>query len=129
MTHMKKTNKGIFCALTLIGGISLLGMGNAQAEGSIKDGTVKARACQVCHGKGGLGDGPVSMTGEIQGPLAAVLAVAGPASIARVRSDGHIYTTIRSGRRRMPGYTRILSSDRWDIVNYVRYLNGQKGVQ
>ena len=48
--------------------------------------------------------------------------------IARVRSDGHIYTTIRYGRRRMPGYARIAREDRWDIVNYVRYLNGQGGV-
>ena len=27
----------------------------------------------------------------------------------------------------MPGYQRIPSDDRWDIVNYVRYLNDQKG--
>ena len=60
--------------------------------------------------------------------LSGVLAVAGPASIARVRSDGHLYTTIRYGRRRMPGYQRITSADRWDIVNYIRYLNGQKGI-
>ena len=87
-----------------------------------------ATFCSACHGSGGLGDGSVSMTGEIQGPLGGVLALAGPASIARVRSDGHIYTTIRHGRRRMPSYHRIPSPDRWDIVNYIRYLNGQKGV-
>ncbi len=85
------------------------------------------RYCETCHGMDGLGDGPISMTGSINGPLAGVLAVAGPASIARVRSDGHIYTTIRYGRRRMPGYSRILSSDRWDIVNYVRYINNPSG--
>jgi hypothetical protein len=27
----------------------------------------------------------------------------------------------------MPSYQRIPSGDRWDIVNYVRYLNGQRG--
>ena len=86
------------------------------------------RFCSTCHGMTGLGDGPVSMTGEINGPLAGVLAVAGPTNIARIRSDGHIYTTIRYGRRRMPGYARIPSRDRWDIVNYIRYLNEQKGV-
>ena len=86
------------------------------------------RYCATCHGAEGLGDGPVSMTGGLQGPFAGVLAVAGPASIARVRSDGHIYTTIRNGRRRMPSYRRIPTEDRWDIVNYVRYLNGQKGI-
>jgi len=85
--------------------------------------------CAPCHGAGGLGDGLVSTTGPLQGPFVGVLAVAGPASIARVRSDGHLYTTIRYGRRRMPGYARIPSADRWDIVNYLRYLNGQKGVQ
>ena len=85
--------------------------------------------CGPCHGDTGLGDGPVSMTGPLMGPMAAVLPVAGPGSIARIRSDGHLYTTIRYGRRRMPGYARIPSDDRWDIVNYIRYLNGQEGVQ
>ena len=84
--------------------------------------------CATCHGALGLGDGPVSMLGDIQGPFAAVLPVAGPASIARARRDGHIYATIRYGRRRMPSYQRIPSNDRWDIVNYVRYLNGQRGI-
>ena len=86
------------------------------------------RYCSTCHGADGAGDGPVSMTGDIQGPLGGVLPLAGPASIARVRSDGHIYVTIRAGRRRMPGYQRIPSDDRWDIVNYIRYINGQKGI-
>lgn len=86
------------------------------------------RFCSACHGANGLGDGPVSMTGSIQGPIAAVLPVAGPGSIARIRSDGHIYTTIRYGRRRMPSYARIPADDRWDIVNYLRYINQQKGV-
>ncbi len=90
---------------------------------SIENGRVQyERFCAVCHGLKGLGDGPVSMTGEINGPLAGVLAIAGPMSIARIRSDGHIYTTIRYGRRRMPGYNRIQPDDRWDIVNYLRYL-------
>jgi mono/diheme cytochrome c family protein len=96
---------------------------------SLENGRIQfARFCSTCHGAGGLGDGPVSMTGPIQGPLAGVLPLAGPASIARVRSDGHIYATIRYGRRRMPSYQRIPSEDRWDIVNYIRYLNDQKGV-
>jgi mono/diheme cytochrome c family protein len=86
------------------------------------------RFCAACHGQGGLGDGPVSMTGPLQGPLAGVLPLAGPASIAKVRSDGHIFATIRYGRRRMPAYQRIAAEDRWDIVNYIRYLNGQKGI-
>ena len=95
---------------------------------SIQNGQVQfARFCSTCHGMQGLGDGPVSVTGEINGPLAGVLAVAGPTSIARIRSDGHIYTTIRYGRRRMPSYNRIQSRDRWDIVNYLRYLENPDG--
>jgi mono/diheme cytochrome c family protein len=86
------------------------------------------RYCSTCHGDDGMGDGPVSMTGEQRGPFGGVLAVNGPASIARVRSDGHIYTTIRNGRRRMPAYQRIPAADRWDIVNYIRYLNGQREI-
>jgi hypothetical protein len=84
--------------------------------------------CATCHGETGLGDGPVSMTGAIAGPFAGVLPIAGPASIARIRSEGHIYNTIRYGRRRMPAYTRIPSQDRWDIVNYLKYIN-QPGVE
>ena len=95
---------------------------------SIENGHLQyGRFCATCHGLEGLGDGPVSVTGEITGPLAGVLALAGPTSIARIRSDGHIYTTIRYGRRRMPNYNRIQSGDRWDIVNYVRYLENPDG--
>ncbi|HVN40761.1 MAG TPA: cytochrome c [Myxococcota bacterium] len=96
---------------------------------SLEDGRLLFnRYCAACHGKQGLGDGPVSMTSPQQGPFAGVLPIAGPASIAKIRSDGHIFATIRYGRRRMPSYQRIPEEGRWDIINYVRYLNGQKGV-
>jgi len=87
---------------------------------SVENGRVQfQRFCSPCHGTQGLGDGPVSVTGDINGPLAGVLAIAGPASIAR--------PTIRYGRRRMPSYNRIPSDDRWDIVNYLRYLENPNG--
>ena len=63
------------------------------------------------------------MTGPLKGPFAGVL----PLAVVAARSDGHIYTTIRYGRRRMPSYGRIPSADRWDIVNYVRYLVQAEG--
>jgi len=84
--------------------------------------------CITCHGPLGLGDGPVSMTGDIAGPFVGVLPIAGPAGMAKIRPDGHIYNTIRYGRRRMPSYKRIPAQDRWDIVNYVKYL-AQPGVE
>ncbi|MDH3521096.1 MAG: cytochrome c [Myxococcales bacterium] len=96
---------------------------------SLENGRLQyTRYCSTCHGAEGMGDGPVSVTGALRGPFGGVLALNGAASIARVRSDGHIYTTIRYGRRRMPSYQRIPSLDRWDIVNFIRYLNEQKGI-
>lgn len=86
------------------------------------------RFCGPCHGASGRGDGTVSMTGPLQGPIAAVLPLTGPGGLAKIRSDGHLYTTIRYGRRRMPNYRRITPEDRWDIVNWLRYLDGQRAV-
>ncbi|MGH7336751.1 MAG: c-type cytochrome, partial [Myxococcota bacterium] len=88
------------------------------------------RYCATCHGDRGLGDGPVSMTSKLRGPLGGVFALAGPQSMVKLLNltDGRIYSTIRYGRRRMAAYSRIVSDDRWDIVNYLRYLNDQKGI-
>ncbi len=74
--------------------------------------------CAPCHGVTGLADGPVAQK------FLGVLPLVG---VVRARSDGHIYATIRYGRRRMPSYKRIPDRDRWDIVNYVRYLDQKEG--
>ena len=79
--------------------------------------------CEACHGRTGMGDGPVSATGEMAGPFGGVF----PLVTATGRSDGYIYNLIRGGGNRMPSYQRIAPQDRWHIVNYVRYL--QKGGQ
>jgi len=83
--------------------------------------------CSPCHGLAGLGDGTVAGPPFGKGPFAGVLPIAGPigGQITKNFTDGHIYTVISQGIRRMPSYKRIRSDDRWDIVNYVRYLNGQ----
>ena len=82
--------------------------------------------CTPCHGAQGLGDGPVAGAPFGKGPFVGVLPVAGPVGgqITKAFTDGHIFGVISQGIRRMPGYKRIPPSDRWDIVNYVRYLNG-----
>ena len=85
------------------------------------------RYCSTCHGPEGKGDGPVAGPPFGTGPLGLVLPVGGPASVAKVFSDGHIFTTMTLGRGRMPSYKRILPEHRWDIVNYIRDLNGQGG--
>jgi mono/diheme cytochrome c family protein len=79
--------------------------------------------CEVCHGETGMGDGPVSAAGPVQGPFAGVF----PLVTAMSRSDGYVYNLIRAGGTRMPSYQRIPAEDRWHLVNYVRYL--QKGGQ
>ncbi|MBY0398958.1 cytochrome c [Myxococcota bacterium] len=85
--------------------------------------------CKTCHGATGGGDGTVAAP---NGPIAGVLPIGpGPLgfSLATGLSDGHIYTTISLGRGRMPSYRRIAPSDRWDVVNYIRELNGQLAQQ
>ncbi len=95
---------------------------------SLKNGEVLyQRHCSTCHGSEGKGDGPVAGPPFGTGPFGLVLPVGGPASVARAFSDGHIYTTITLGRGRMPSYRRILPEHRWDIVNFIRDLNGQGG--
>ena len=84
--------------------------------------------CAACHGPTGGGDGPIAAP---NGPIAGVLPI-GPGSpmgfsLAPGLTDGHIYTTISLGRGRMPSYRRISPDGRWDIVNYIRDLNGQGG--
>jgi mono/diheme cytochrome c family protein len=72
--------------------------------------------CAVCHGVGGVGDGPVVGQGKL--PFATNLTLPTTAG----RSDGYIYAIIRLGRGLMPSYRRIPPSQRWAIVHYVRHL-------
>ena len=56
--HMKRVNTRIIRTLAFFLGFILLGTSTAQAEGNLEAGTQKARACQVCHGKGGHSTNP-----------------------------------------------------------------------
>lgn len=73
--------------------------------------------CAVCHGDKGAGDGTVTKFGM---PPISLLAAA-----TQGRTDGYIYGMIRNGRGLMPTYNRIEDHDRWDVVNYVRALQGR----
>jgi hypothetical protein len=75
--------------------------------------------CAVCHGFEGKGDGPVVAKGFPGIPLV------GPGSPTPGRTDGYIWGMIRTGRGLMPSYNRIEELDRWDVVNYVRGLQGK----
>jgi mono/diheme cytochrome c family protein len=75
--------------------------------------------CAPCHGGGGMGDGPVTKFGMPGMNLAT-----GPAT---GYTDGYIFGMIRNGRGVMPSYNRIEDVERWDIVNYIRGLQGKLG--
>jgi mono/diheme cytochrome c family protein len=74
--------------------------------------------CAVCHGDNGGGNGPVIK----YSPAFAISLIGAP---TQARSDGYIYGMIRNGRGLMPTYDRIEEMDRWDVVNYVRALQGR----
>jgi mono/diheme cytochrome c family protein len=75
--------------------------------------------CAVCHGPLGMGNGTATKYG-----MPGIAIGAGSAD-ATTRSDGYIFGMIRNGRGLMPTYNRIEESDRWDIVNYLRSIQGK----
>lgn len=76
-----------------------------------------ARYCTVCHGPLGAGNGPVVGPGKY--PFAANLTI----SPAIDREEAYVYAVIKAGRGLMPAYgQRVGPTERWLIVNYVRYL-------
>lgn len=76
--------------------------------------------CSVCHGPGGQGNGPAALYG--------VPAIGISAGRAAAMPDGQIFAIIRNGRGMMPTYNRIPESERWDLINYLRGLQGRHQV-
>ncbi len=75
--------------------------------------------CAVCHGDAGIGNGPATKYG--------VPGINLMTDMTKARADGYIYGMLRNGRGSMPSYNRIEEPDRWDVVNYVRGLQGKLG--
>ncbi len=75
--------------------------------------------CAVCHGDRAMGDGPVTKYGMPGINLTT--------DMTKARTDGYIFGMIRNGRGLMPPYNRIEEMDRWDVVNYLRALQGVGG--
>lgn len=77
--------------------------------------------CAACHGPAGaaMQSAPMFKFGIYAPPLAA------GSNSANTLSDGYIFGIIRNGRGLMPTYNRIEESTRWDIVNYIRALQGK----
>ena len=73
--------------------------------------------CLTCHGAGGAEKGPV-------GSLLPVPNL--QEEFYRNRPDGHIFAVIHNGGAVMPRYGYKLSTtEHWDLVNYVRFLQGK----
>lgn len=92
--------------------------------------------CQPCHGPQGRGDGFVARGGYFEragDPRPADLT----SDAIRAQSDGQLFGTITNGVRRpeltddphyigMPGWKKLLTAEeRWQIVLYLRRLQGQ----
>lgn len=75
--------------------------------------------CAPCHGAEGKGDGPVIKKGFYPVNLTA--------PPTQARTDGFIYAYIRfGGKVMMPSYRESIDAQgSWDIVNYVRMLQGK----
>lgn len=74
--------------------------------------------CTPCHGDG-ENLGPVAEPGRFPG----VVPISGPAGVAKMRSDGWIYNTIRYGGAVMPAYGWAMNDhEMWSIVHYIRTL-------
>jgi mono/diheme cytochrome c family protein len=77
------------------------------------------RNCALCHGEGGLGNGPITQYWKPE--------MKKPANLTEQRistaSDGTIYLTIAQGFGAMPPLSENVNvRERWDIVNYVKTL-------
>ncbi|MEK7668794.1 MAG: cytochrome c [Gemmatimonadota bacterium] len=74
--------------------------------------------CIVCHGPAGRGDGTV--VPKFVPPPDLTM------ETSLQRTDGYLYAVLRQGRGIMPRYgDKIRGADRWDVVNYVRQLQGR----
>ena len=78
--------------------------------------------CAVCHGPLGMGNGSAVKYGLYPPAI-------GVGSNAALKlTDGYIFGIIRNGRNTMPSYNRIEEPDRWDVVNYIRSLQGKLSI-
>ena len=76
--------------------------------------------CAPCHGDAGDANTPMKALSPM---YAFVLSLV--TDQAKARSDGYIWGMMRNGRGLMPTANRIEEMERWDVVNYVRGLQGR----
>ncbi len=88
-------------------------------DASLADGEKRFNTfCVPCHGKDAKGQGPVA-TKFVPPPDLTQ-------DLLKGRSDGYLYGTIRNGGVIMPAFgERLTPTQRWDVVNYLRKLQGK----
>jgi len=80
--------------------------------------------CYACHGTKGMGDGPI-IKNDLR-PKSYFYPVNLTQSQTQNRTDGYIYAYVRyGGKVMMPAYARVTGEEAWDIVYYVRFLQGK----
>lgn len=75
--------------------------------------------CLPCHGKTGMGDGP--MAGNLSNPPAPL----GDAELARKARPADWYIIVTEGNleKFMPGFASLSDRERWDVVAYAQTLS------
>ncbi|MCB9758685.1 MAG: cytochrome c [Alphaproteobacteria bacterium] len=83
--------------------------------------------CVPCHNNGGTGMGPVTDNSSGKRFRIPGVALAGAGGVAKTRTDGYIYLTIRNGGALMPSYSWAMSDEEmWAVVSYIRTLPESK---
>jgi hypothetical protein len=105
-------------SLDLLTGVTHLVNPVPRSEASLRRGRLLYDTyCIVCHGPAGHADGTV--VPKFVPPPDLTL------DVSKQRSDGYIYAMIKQGRGIMPKYgDKIRGVDRWNVVNYIRKLQG-----
>jgi mono/diheme cytochrome c family protein len=101
---------------------SMAGLANPVAadSASVNRGRIQYQInCAVCHGPSGMGNGNATKYGF------PAIGIGAGSNAANTLSDGYIFGMIRNGRGLMPSYNRIEENDRWDVVNYLRSIQGK----
>lgn len=78
--------------------------------------------CAVCHGDLGDGNGALRQANPAYAFAPSIIV-----DQTKNRTDGYLYGMLRNGRGLMPSQARLEERDRWDVVNYVRGLQGRLG--
>lgn len=77
--------------------------------------------CEVCHGAGGRGDGPMTPYFQQAGPS---VPVDFASSRVRGRKDGELYWIVTNGLGLMPRFGPLLTAEeRWAVIHYVRSVS------